>query len=157
MRPLFLLWLRFLRAHPKTYLKKAVLYLLCSAFIIGEGMLLYSFLCTQKENRAMLYGEQDFLIAAENEQALQTIRQTYPRCTAGSLTVLAYGSTTEELSTRRLVIGTADATARDMQHIRLTAGVLPETNTQIAVEESLPDPDTPQELSEENHDSFVQE
>lgn len=26
-----------------------------------------------------------------------------------------------------------------------------------AVEESLPDPDTPQELSEENHDSFVQE
>ena len=137
MRPLFLLWLRFLRAHPKTYLKKAVLYLLCSAFIIGEGMLLYSFLCTQKENRAMLYGEQDFLIAAENEQALQTIRQTYPRCTAGSLTVLAYGSTTEELSTRRLVIGTADATARDMQHIRLTAGVLPETGTQIAVEESL--------------------
>ena len=26
-----------------------------------------------------------------------------------------------------------------------------------AVEESLPDPDTPQELSEENHDSIVQE
>ena len=152
MRPLFLLWLRLLRAHPKTYLKKAALYLLCSAFIIGEGMLLYSFLCTQKEKRAMLYGEQDFLIAAENEQTLQTIRQTYPNCMAGSLTVLAYGSTTEKLSARRLVIGTADAAARDIQHIRLTAGILPETGAQIAVEESLlsllyPDADLGQAIS----------
>lgn len=116
----------------------ALICFVCTAFFVAETLTLWDF--KQNNDRALdnTFGTFDGIFACDGE-TLSLIQNDADFTKIGTVSVIYNAIRDKNYSDRKVIIGTADENAVELQKIRLNAGEFPKNSGEIALEQTVAD------------------
>ncbi len=116
----------------------ALVCFVCAAFFTYEAQSLISFKAENDEALDNTFGVHDGILGC-NSDTLSRVKNDPTFTDTGTISVLFHGVRCESFADRKIVIGTADKNAVELQRIRLSEGRFPENESELALERTLAD------------------
>lgn len=114
----------------------ALICLVCASFFVLETLSMLSFKANNTRALDETFGIHNGIFAC-NSETLLDIKDDNDFSETGTLSVLFHAIRDEKSTERKIIIGTADAGAYELQKIHLITGDFPRTSKEIALEETL--------------------
>lgn len=114
----------------------ALICLVCASFFVLETMSMQSFKINNTRALDETFGIHNGIFAC-NSETLLDIKEDNDFSETGTLSVLFHAIRDENSTERKIIIGTADADAYELQKIHLIMGDFPKNSKEIALEETL--------------------
>ena len=129
--------LKSLKHYKKQNIKLAVLYFLYSLFFSAAICFVYSYSVSYANETDATFGVQDGIFLCANEKAQNALAENDCFSKTGQLDVKAVGIASEELSDRKVVLGSIDEGVLELGRISLLEGNMPQTENEIAIDKRL--------------------
>lgn len=114
----------------------ALICLVCASFFVSETLSMQSFKINNTRALDETFGIHNGIFACDSE-TLSNIKDDNDFSETGTLSVLFHAIRDENSTERKIIIGTADAGAYELQKIHLISGNIPRNSKEIALEETL--------------------
>ncbi len=135
MKTIYRFVLKYIKAYPANFFKTAMICFICSIFLTGQFIVIYSYIHTSEIKKENEYGIYDYIIVSENETLLENISSSSEVEKYGKLIVYNIGKNTT-FRDKCFLIGTADENALNINKIHILNGRMPEEKNEIALERS---------------------